>query len=139
MNGVPFGRLPQVFARLRGRNGVVREYLALVSPGSDYSILPKVDAYRLGYPEAARDDPITEPPNLFRGATFDGFWEAPVVHLEEVTVGSVTSRHVDFLAYDLPQACAYDVVLGRTLLATSGMSVDYASGTVRIPSKGQSK
>ena len=127
--------LPTVFARLRGRNGAVREYRALLSPASDYSVVPKVDAYRLGYPEAARDDPITEPMNLFRGVTYDGFWEGMLITIKEVAIGSLSVADVDFIAYDLPQVSGFDVVLGRSFLASSGIRMDYSTGTVEVRPK----
>ena len=126
---------PTIFARLRGRNGAVREYRALLSTASDYSVIPKVDAYRLGYPEAARDDPITEPPNLFRGVTYDGFWEGMLITIKEVTIGATSVSDADFIALDLPQASGFDVILGRSVLAASGVLIDYASGNVRTRPK----
>lgn len=128
-------RLPTVFARLRGRNGAVREYRALLSPASDYSLIPKVDAYRLGYPEAARSDPVTEPINLFRGVTYNGFWEGMLITMKEVAIGTLSVADVDFIAFDLPQASGFDVLLGRSLLAGSGIQVDYSAGTVKIRPK----
>lgn len=132
-------RLPTLFARLQGRNDAVREYMALISPAADYSIIPKVDAYRLGYPEAARDEMVTEPPNLFRGVTYDGFWEGTLISMKEVAIGKLTVANVDFIAYDLPQVSGFDVVLGRSLLASSGIQVDYGSGTVKLAAAGVSK
>lgn len=131
---MPLG-LPTIFARLRGRNGTVREYRALLSPASDYSLVPKVDAYRMGYPEAARDDPITQPMNLFRGVTYTGFWEGMLITMKEVAIGTLSVADVDFIAYDLPQASGFDVVLGRSFLALSGIQVDYSSGTVKVQPK----
>lgn len=125
-------KLPTLFVRLRGRNGAVREYRALLSTASDYSVIPKVDAYRLGYPEAARDDPITEPMNLFRGVTYDGFWEGMLITIKEVDIGGSSVPNVDFIAMDLPQASGFDVILGRSLLAASGVLVDYSTGNVTV-------
>ncbi|MDG6901426.1 MAG: hypothetical protein JRM80_05635 [Nitrososphaerota archaeon] len=132
---IPFKGFPVVFARLRGRNGCVREYSALLSPGTEYSLVPKVDAYRLGYPEAARDDPVTEPPNLFRGVTFDGYWEGMLISLKEVTIGGASQSDVDFIAYDVPQMAGFDVVLGKSFLARSGVVIDFAASAVRINAK----
>jgi hypothetical protein len=129
---IPFQRFPTVFARLRGRNGSVREYKSLVSPATEYSILPKVDAYRLGYPEAARDDPVTEPPNLFRGVTYDGYWEGMLISLKEVAIGGMSKSDVDFIAFDLPQIAGFDVILGKSFLAASGLTIDYATSEVKI-------
>ena len=138
MMRIPFQRFPTVFARLRGRNGVVREFNSLVSSGTEYSIVPKVDAYRLGYPEAARDDPVTEPPNLFRGVSHSGFWEGMLISLKEVAIGRVSRFDVDFIAFDLPQAAGFDVILGRSFLASSKVSIDYEASEVRIGSRGGS-
>ena len=135
MIGMSLQRLPAAFARLRGRNGAVREYRALLSTASDYSLVPKVDAYRLGYPEAARSDRITEPANLFRGVTYDGFWEGMLITMKEVAIGSLSVADVDFIAYDLPQVSGFDVVLGRTFLSGSGIQLDYSSGVMKIQPK----
>ena len=132
MTDVPFQRLPAVFARLRGRNDCVREFNALVSPASDFSIVPKVDAYRLGYPEAARDDPVTDQPNLFRGVTYSGYWEGMLISMKEVAIGRRSVYNVDFIAYDLPQTVGFDVVLGRSFLAATGISINYEENVVRI-------
>lgn len=136
---IQFQRFPAVFARLKGRNGCVREYNALVSPATEYSILPKVDAYRLGYPEAARDDPVTEPPNLFRGVTYDGFWEGMLISMREVAIGAVSRSNVDFIAYDIPQISRFDVILGKSFLSSSKVVIDYANNTVRIGSESRGR
>lgn len=136
---IQFQRFPVVFARLKGRNGCVREYNALMSPATEYSILPKVDAYRLGYPEAARDDPVTEPPNLFRGVTYDGFWEGMLISMREVAVGAVSRSNVDFIAYDIPQISRFDVILGKSFLSSSKVVIDYANNTVRIGSESRGR
>lgn len=130
MISMPFRRFPTLFARLKGRNGAVREFSALLSPASDYSLVPLVDAFRLGYPEAARGGPVTEPQNLFRGVTFTGFWEGTLITMREVSAGGVTLPNVDFIAYDVPQVSGFDVVLGRSFLAPSGFRIDYSGGTV---------
>jgi hypothetical protein len=116
----------------------VREYRALVSPASEYSIVPKVDAFRLGYPEAARSDPITQPINLLRGVTFTGIWEGPLISMMEVTVGSTSAPNVDFIAYDIPQVAGFDVILGKSFLAPSKMAIDYEVKAVRIGHEGGS-
>lgn len=130
MIAMTFRRFPTLFARLMGRNGAVREYNALLSPASDYSIIPMVDAFRLGYSEAARSEPVTEPQNLFRGVTFPGFWEGTLITVKEVSAGGASLPNVDFIAYDIPQVSGFDVVLGRSFLAPSRLRIDYSDGTV---------
>lgn len=132
MMRIPFARFPCVFARLKGRNGCVREYNALVSSATEYSIVPKVDAYRLGYPEAAKGDLVTEPANLFRGITYDGYWEGLLISMKEVALGGLSRPNVDFIAYDLPQHAGFDVVLGISFLASSGLVIDYKSRALRV-------
>jgi hypothetical protein len=118
--------------RLRGRNDFVREYCALISPGSDHSILPKVDAYRLGYSEAARGEKVTQPPNLVRGMTYNGYWEGLVIKMREVTLAGVSTKEVPFVAFDLPQGCSYDVVIGWPLLKSLGIEIDFSRGLLRV-------
>ena len=132
MSEIPFSRLPTVFVRITGKGGVVREYFALVSPGSDYSIIPKVDAYRLGHPEAARDEQFTTPPNLVTGVSYAGYWEAMRIVLEEVEVGGQKVQNVQFVAYDIPQQAAFDVVLGQSLLRSLNLQIDYTKSVIRL-------
>lgn len=114
----------------------MREYRALVSPATDYSIIPMVDAYRLGYPEAARGNRVTQPANLFRGVTFGGFWEGTLICMKEVAIGSSATPNVDFIAYDLPQIAGFDVILGRSFLAPAKVVIDYGERTVRMGHSG---
>jgi hypothetical protein len=131
---IPFSGHPGAYVRLRGRNDYVREYCALISPGSDNSILPKVDAYRLGYGEAARGDRVTQPPNLLRGLTYNGYWEGMLVNMKEVTLAGVSVQDVPFVAFDLPQASSFDVVLGWPLLRLVGVEIDLHRGLLRLRS-----
>ncbi len=117
---------------MKGRGGVAREYLALVSPASDYSILPKVDAYRLGHPEAARDDIATQPANLVVGLTYNGYWEGMLVVIEGVEVAGREVKDVEFIAFDMPQAGAFDVVLGGALLQALKVKIDYGTRTISL-------
>ena len=137
MMRIPFGRVPAVFARLRGRNDCVREYQALVSPAAEYSIVPKVDAFKLGYPEAARGNLVTQPANLFRGVTYGGYWEGSLVSMKEVAVGRMSASNVDFIAYDIPQIAGFDVILGRSFLAPAKAVIDYEVRAVRIGHGGE--
>lgn len=138
MSETPFGRQPVLFARLKGKGGKVREYLALVSTACEYSILPKVDAYHLGHPEAARDDIITQPPNLLTGVTYNGYWEGMLVVLEEVEVTGHSVKNVQFVAFDVPQVSAFDVVLGNNLLQALKAQVDYGRSALRVGGDGVS-
>jgi predicted aspartyl protease len=123
-----------IFVRLKGRNNSVRELLALLDPASDYCVLPKPDAFRLGYPEAAHDDPITTPPNLLTAASMAGYTQSMLIKMKQVWVGGIESEEVDFLAFDLPQSICYDAILGKSFLKAAGvkLEMDYAKKELRI-------
>jgi predicted aspartyl protease len=132
---VPFtSKYPTIFVRLRGRNGATREYRALIDTTTDFCILPKVDAYRLGYPEAAHDDLVTTPSNLVRLASSTGYAEGMMIILEQVEIGELSINAVPFLGLDLPQATGFDVVLGRNLFVKALLKIelDFASSNIRI-------
>jgi len=120
-----FARFPEAFVRLRGRNGSVREYRALLHTGSDCSFVPKVDAYRLGYTEAAYTESLTTPPNLALLVTSHGYAEGAVVRMVEVTVGEFSIRDCEFVAHDIEQVAGYDVVLGLNILKSFNLNIDY--------------
>ena len=128
---VPKGRgVLTSFVRIKGRNGKVREYEALLDSASSYCVLPKVDAYSLGYGEAIQDpstDFITRPPNLMTVATFAGYIDAPLLRVEEVSLRGQAFKEVEFLAYDLPQELGFDVVIGASLLSQAGARLDMSS------------
>jgi len=132
LTGLGFGRFPCVYGRLKGKSGAVREYLALLDAGSDYCILPKVDAFTLGYPDVARADTIVRAPNTTTFLTPTGYDKAPLIKMSQVDVGPLVFSDVDFLAFDLPQACGFDVVLGRSLLQFLRIEMDYSTGLLTI-------
>ncbi len=127
--------VPTFFVRLKGRNGKAREYLALVDSAASYCVMPKVDAYALGYGEAIQDsstDFITRPSNLMTVATFAGYVDAPLVRVDEVSLGGQTFRNVEFLAFDLPQEAGFDVVIGASLLSKAKAKLDMSSFAVSL-------
>lgn len=132
MTAIGFGKFPSLFGRLKGQNGAVREYLALVDAASEYCILPKVDAFALGYPDVARPDTVVRAPNTTTFATHNGYGRAPLIRMTEVDLGELTFKDVEFLAFDLPQVCGFDVVFGRSLLKFLTFEIDFPSGLIRI-------
>jgi hypothetical protein len=125
-----FSKYPVIFVRLKGRNKRVLEYSAVMNPASDFCVLPRVDAYHLGYPEVAQDAGtsfMTRPTNLTTLTTSSGYINAPLISMEEVAVGSKCFRNIDFLAHDLPQETRFDVMLGRSLLSRSGIRIDFSA------------
>ncbi|HVP22439.1 MAG TPA: aspartyl protease family protein [Conexivisphaerales archaeon] len=127
--------VPVAFVRLRGRNGRVREYEAIVDSAATYCVLPKVDAYALGYGEAIQDPStsyITRPGNFITLASISGYINATLIKVDEVTLMGKALREVEFLAYDLPPETGFDVILGASFLSRASASVDMASMSTTV-------
>jgi hypothetical protein len=50
----------------------------------------------------------------------------------EASVGQITASQVDFLAFDISQQAACDVVLGRSFLQSLKLSIDYQKKEFRL-------
>ncbi len=125
-------RFPTVFTRLTGRNGVVREYNALVAPAAEFCVIPTVDAYHLGYPEVVPSDSRISLPNTKTFASYTGYGRGSAIKMARVDLGAISFMDVDFLAYDIMQTLGFDVVLGRNLLRGTRLGQDFASGRFRL-------
>lgn len=123
----PFRKFPVVFVRLKGRNGMVREYPALISTVSEYCILPKVDAFALGYPEAANSDNPTRIPNELDFVGSNAYGRGALVKMVQVDIGQISARNVEFLTYDILQVTGFDVVLGVNILQDIKLEIDFTS------------
>lgn len=121
-----------MFVRLTGRSGGTREFNALLDPGVEYCIVPKVDAYTLGYPEAANDDPVTPANNTLTFTSYGGYGRAALIEMARVELGNLSFTKVDFLALDLPAVTGFDVVLGRSVLQFMKLEIDYSVGQLRV-------
>ncbi|MDG6902880.1 MAG: clan AA aspartic protease [Nitrososphaerota archaeon] len=110
----------------------MREYRALIDTGSDYCVLPRVDAFRLGYPEAANDDLIVPAENTTSFVTHNGHGQAASIKMAKVDIGQETFENVEFLAFDLPQVTGFDVVLGGSILKFLNLRMDYSSKHLEI-------
>ena len=71
-----FGKFPTIFVRLKGRNGAAREFNALIDLGAEYCIIPKVDAYALGYAEVVEDRSEVVDQDTLTFASHDGYGNA---------------------------------------------------------------
>jgi predicted aspartyl protease len=131
-----FAKSPSVFARLTGRNGIVMEYRALLDYGSDYCIVPKVDAFRLGYPEVAEDLRTAQPDIITTFASHDGYGQGISIKVERVDVGQDSFQGVEFLALDIPQVTGFDVVLGTSLLKFLKVRIDYPAKLIELEREG---
>jgi hypothetical protein len=127
-----FSRLPTVFTRLRGRTNAVREYRALVAPTAEYCVLPVVDAYHLGYPEAAGGGSRLPSLSGLTFASYTGYERGIAIKMANVEIGSISFRDVEFLAFDMLQATGFDVVLGQSLLRETRLDLDYGSHTLKL-------
>lgn len=121
-----------MFVRLKGRATCVREFNALLDPGVEYCLVSKVDAYALGYPEAANDDPITPADNTITFTSYGGYGKAALITMKQVELAAMSFKNVDFLAYDIPQVTGFDVVLGQSFLQNLKLQFDYSAGQLRI-------
>ncbi|MDG6901394.1 MAG: hypothetical protein JRM80_05475 [Nitrososphaerota archaeon] len=70
--------------------------------------------------------------NLLTYTGFEGYGKAALVGVAEVSLGVMSFRDVEFLALDLPQVTRFDIVLGRSLLKSTRLGIDYARGIIRI-------
>jgi len=132
MEDISFEKYPSVFVRLKGRNGFVREYPAVLSFSSDYCVIPKPDSYVLGFTETAHVGYIVRPPNLTTMVAPNGFATGIQIKMDEVQVGNIKVNDVDFVAFDLPQAGGVDLVIGRSLLRFLNVEVDYSAKRLKI-------
>lgn len=94
--------------------------------------MPKVDAYALGYSEAANDDPVSPADNTVTFTSYEGYGKAALIKLAEVEIGMMSFKNVDFLAYDIPQVAGFDVVLGQNLLRFLKLEFDYSKSQLRM-------
>jgi predicted aspartyl protease len=118
--------------RLTGRNGSVREFKALIDAGAEYCVIPKVDAYTLGYHEAANDDPRSQAVNTVTLASHDGYCNVAMIEMLQVEIGAMSFRGIDFAAFDIPQVTGFDVMLGQSLLQFMKLEFDYSVGQLRM-------
>jgi predicted aspartyl protease len=108
------------------------EYKALIDPGSDYCVLPRVDAFRLGYAEAAEDLRTVRPDIVTTFAAHDGYGQAISLSMTRVDVGRYSFEGIEFLAFDLPQVTGFDVVLGNSLLKFLKLRIDYPAKLIEV-------
>ena len=132
MIAVRFERFPSIFARIEGKSGCIREYDCLIDPISDFCIVPKVDAYALGYPEVAFQHMTVGPPNSRTLLTSSGYNRTVVFTINGVKIGQLRFEDVQFVAFDLPQASGYEAVIGRSLLERTSVAVDWPEKTIKM-------
>lgn len=126
---------PSLFVKLKGSAEATREYLALLSTTFEYCVIPRVDAYMLGYAEAISDmltDIVARPHYVTTLVSVNGFVDAPLITMNEVSIGGITIKNIEFIAFDMPRETGVDVVLGRNFLEKVKAKIDYYSKIVEL-------
>ena len=120
--------------RLKGRNGNIREYQAFLSPTFEYCAIPKVDAFALGYEEAAvaGGGRIMQAANALDFASSNEYGRGALIKMTQVDIGPISLRDIEFLTYDLLQATGVDVVLGRSVLQAMKLEIDFSSHMLKL-------
>jgi len=125
-----------LLAKFTGPNGYTRELRTLVRPGAPYCMIDREDAFRMGFIQAMLEEgprryelPASRIPWL---ATAGNFIEAPLFTLPEISLGDLSVKGVETLAYDLPDVTRIDAVLGETFLNNFTVVFDYRKRELRL-------
>ena len=110
----------------------MRELNAVLDVTADYCVIPKGDAYWLGYYEAANDDPVTPAGNTLDFISYDGYGKVALINVARVDMGSMTFRDVDFVAFELHQRMRFEALIGRSILQFTKLEFDYSLGELTI-------
>ena len=94
-------------------------------PSSEYCVIPKVDAFALGYGEAALVDERIPSQNALHFVTSSGYGRGALIKMAQVDVGKISLEDVDFVTYDMLQPTGFDAVLGRSFLQGMKFQVDF--------------
>lgn len=89
----------------------------------------------LGYPEAISDtmtEMITRPNYVTTLASVNSFVDAPLLSMKEVTIGQLTVKNLEFIAFDLPQETRIDAILGRNFLERVKAKIDYHNRVIEL-------
>lgn len=127
-----FGKLPSVFARIKGKSGITMEYDCLIDPASEYCTIPKLDAYTLGYPEVAFQHVTVGPPNARTILTNGGHNRTVIVEMRSIEIGPLKFEGVQFAPLDLPQASGYEALIGKSLLERVSFTINWPDRTMEL-------
>jgi hypothetical protein len=118
-----------LFARIKGKNGKVRELSCILDFNAHYSWILRKDAVDLGYPEVINRPEDYEAvarnmtPHVLSGR---GLELGILARLNEVSIGDLVAKNVDAIALklDIPLMLPVDLILGRNFLDNFKMTVD---------------
>ena len=126
-----------VFARVKGKNGKVRELRCTLDFNSHYSWILRKDAVDVGYPEVINRPEDYEALAMNRTPhvlSARGLELGILANLAEVSIGELKAQNVDAitLKLDIPLLLPLDLILGRTFLNNFKFSVDPKAETLEI-------
>ncbi len=126
-----------VFARVKGKNGKVRELRCILDFNSHYSWILRKDAVDVGYPEVINRPEDYEALAMNRTPhvlSARGLELGILANLAEVSIGELKAQNVDAitLKLDIPLLLPLDLILGRTFLNNFKFSVDPKTETLEI-------
>ncbi len=99
----------------------------MIVPTTEYCILPMVDAFALGYSEAAGGDARIQGPKQVHFASYNGYGRGILIKMAQVEIAGTLFKDVEFVAFDVLQAAGFDVILGKNLLQNMKLELDYAT------------
>jgi len=126
-----------LFARVKGKNGKVRELSTLLDFNSHYSWMLRKDGVDLGYPEVINRPEDYESvamrrtPHVLSGR---GLEQGILAQLNEVSIGMLTVKNVEAIALklDIPLMLPIDLILGRNFLNNFKLVVDPIAGSLTL-------
>jgi hypothetical protein len=126
-----------LISKVKGANGVVREFTTVLDNNWPYSYLPKMDALQLGYSAVANrpQEWVTlYPAQVATIVSIRGIEMCTLVSLKEVSVGRLVAKDVQAIVSHLetPPIIPVDVVLGQTFLKNFKMIIDSKAGTLTL-------
>lgn len=125
-----------LFIRIKGDKGT-RELRAILDTGSQYCVIPMIDAMQIGYNDAyfcPGDEPDVGTLTVTQGCMI----EAKEIVLEEVSIGDLVTKEVKTFCYELPRPSGLEAVLGLSFLKHFKTTIDYNKGflTLEPPESG---
>ena len=118
-----------LFVRIKGNKGT-RELRAILDTGSQFCVVPMVDAIQLGYD--AYFVPGDEPGEGTIVATQGCIIESREIVLEEISVGDLVAKDVQAFCHELPRISGLEVVLGLSFLKNFKTTIDYKKGVLTL-------
>ncbi|MFC1847066.1 retroviral-like aspartic protease family protein [Chloroflexota bacterium] len=117
------------FVRIKGAKGT-RELRAILDTGSQYCVVPMIDAIQLGYD--AYFVPGDEPGEGTMVATQGCIIESREIVLKEISVGDLVAKDVKAFCHELPRPSGLEVVLGLSFLKHFKTTIDYKKGVLTL-------